>query len=79
MGCNFKQTSTYFKGFSGGSDGEDSPCNAADPGLIPGLGRSPGEGNGCQLQYYCLESYLKITIEKKKRPICLEIKQNIFK
>ena len=30
----------------GGSDGEESACNAEDPGLIPGLGRSPGEGNG---------------------------------
>ena len=31
-------------GFPGGSDGEESACNARDPGLIPGLGRSPGEG-----------------------------------
>ena len=31
-------------GFPGGSDGEESACNAADPGLIPGSGRSPGEG-----------------------------------
>ena len=29
-----------------GSDGKESACNAGDPGLIPGLGRSPGEGNG---------------------------------
>ena len=79
MGCNFKQASTHFKGFPGGSDGEESACNAGDPDLIPGLGRSPGEGNGYQLQYYCLESYLKITTEKTKSPICLEIKQNIFK
>ena len=34
------------KGFPGGSDGKESVCNAGDPGLIPGLGRSPGEGNG---------------------------------
>ena len=33
-------------GFAVGSDGEDSPCNAGDPGFIPGWGRSPGEGNG---------------------------------
>ena len=32
-------------GFPGGSDGKVSACNAGDPGLIPGLGRSPGEGN----------------------------------
>ena len=31
-------------------------CNAGDPGLIPGLGRSPGEGNGYPLQYSCLKS-----------------------
>ena len=33
-----------------------SACNAADLGLIPGLGRSPGEGNGIRLQYSCLEN-----------------------
>ena len=33
-------------GFLGGSDGKASACNAGDPGSIPGLGRSPGEGNG---------------------------------
>ena len=32
--------------FSGGPDGKESTCSAGDPGLIPGLGRSPGEGNG---------------------------------
>ena len=34
------------KGFPAGSDGKASVCNAGDPGLIPGLGRTPGEGNG---------------------------------
>ena len=33
-------------GFPGSSDGKASACNVADPGSIPGLGRSPGEGNG---------------------------------
>ena len=33
-------------GFPGGSDGKASACNAGDTGSIPGLGRSPGEGNG---------------------------------
>ena len=42
-------------GFPGGSDSKDSVCNAGNPGLIPGLGRSPGEGNGNPLQYSCLE------------------------
>ena len=41
-------------GFPGGSDGKASACNAGDPGSIPGLGRSPGEGNGNPLQYSCL-------------------------
>ena len=34
-----------YKGFPGGSDGKESACNAGDLGLIPGWGRSPGEGN----------------------------------
>ena len=34
------------RGFPGGSDGKEFVCNAGDPGLIPGLGRSPREGNG---------------------------------
>ena len=34
----------------GGSDGKASACNAGDPGLIPGSGRSPGEGNGNPLE-----------------------------
>ena len=42
--------------FPGGSDGKASIYNAGDPGLSPGLGRSPGEGNGNPLQYYCLEN-----------------------
>ena len=40
----------------GGSDSKASVYNMGDPGLIPGLGRSPGEGNGNSLQYYCLEN-----------------------
>ena len=48
--------SLLIKGFSGGSDGKASACNAGDPGSIPGLGRSPGEGNGNSLQYSCLEN-----------------------
>ena len=39
-----------------GSDGKVSVYNAGDPGSIPGLGRSPGEGNGNPLQYSCLEN-----------------------
>ena len=42
--------------FPGGSDGKASVYSAGDPGSIPGLGRSPGEGNGNPLQDYCLEN-----------------------
>ena len=38
-----------------GSDGKESACNAGDLGSIPGLGRSPGKGNGYPLQYSGLE------------------------
>ena len=43
-------------GFPGGSESKESACNAGDLGLISGLGRSPGEGNGYPLQYSCLEN-----------------------
>ena len=42
--------------FPGGSDGKASIYNVGDLGSIPGLGRSPGEGNGNPLQYSCLEN-----------------------
>ena len=44
------------KGFPGSSDGKESACNAGDLGLIPGLKRFPGEGNGYPLQYSGLEN-----------------------
>ena len=45
-----------FKGFPGGSDGKEVTCNGKDLGLIPGLGRAPGEGNGYPFQYSYLEN-----------------------
>ena len=42
--------------FPGDSDGKESACNAEEPGLIPGLERSPGDRNGHPLQYSCLEN-----------------------
>ena len=45
-------------GSSGGSDGKESACNAGDLGSIPGLERSPGEGNGYSLQCSCLKNPL---------------------
>ena len=53
--CMYK-IHTYFMGFPSGSDGKESACNAGDLSLIPGLGRSPGEGNCYPLQYSCLEN-----------------------
>ena len=43
-------------GFPGGADGQESACNAGDPGSIPELGRFPGEGNGNPFQYSYLEN-----------------------
>ena len=43
-------------GFPHSSFGKEPTCNVGDLGLIPGLGRSPGEGNGNPLQYSCLEN-----------------------
>ena len=40
--------------FPGGSGGKESVCNAGDPGLFPGTGRSPGEVNGNPFDYSCL-------------------------
>ena len=45
-----------FVGFPGSSVGKESICNAGDPSLIPGLGRSPGEGNSYSFQYFGLEN-----------------------
>ena len=45
-----------FLGFPGGSDGKESAFSAGELSLIPGLGRSPGEGRGKPLQYSCLEN-----------------------
>ena len=42
--------------FPGSSDSKESACNAGDPGLIPGSGRSPEGGNGNPFWYSCLEN-----------------------
>ena len=44
------------RGFPGGSEDKESACSMGDLGSIPGLGRSPGEGNGNPRQYSCLEN-----------------------
>ena len=51
-------------GFPGSSVGKESTCNAGDPGLIPGLGRSPGEGIGYSLQF----SWASLVAQLVKNP-----------
>ena len=48
----------YLTSAPGGSAGKESTYNLGDPGSIPGLGRSPGEGKGYSLQYSGLENYM---------------------
>ena len=52
----FLSSSMRVMGFPGSSAGKESTCNAGDLGSIPGLGRSPGGGQGNPLQYSCLEN-----------------------
>ena len=56
LGTSWPMVILHPEGFSGGSNSKESACNAGDPGSISGLGRSPGEGNGYPLQYFCLEN-----------------------
>ena len=53
---SFEDTQSHLWGFPAGSDGKEPVCSAGDLGSIPGLGRSPGEGNGNPIQYSCLEN-----------------------
>ena len=48
-------------GFPGGSDSTESACNEGDPGSIPGLGRFPGEGNGCPTPVFLPRESMDIT------------------
>ena len=58
VGLVYKEKLKAYKimGFPGSSAGKESACSAGDPSLIPGLGRSPGEGIGYPLRYSCLEN-----------------------
>ena len=56
MGCHFLLQDIWLLSFPGGSEVKASACNVGDPGSIPGLERSPGEGNGNPPQYSCLEN-----------------------
>ena len=54
--CTYIQKFAHNYKIPGGSEVKVSACNAGDLGSIPGLGRSPGEGNGNPLQHSCLEN-----------------------
>ena len=54
-------------GFPGGSAGKESTCNVGDLDLIPGLGRSPGEGKGYPLQYSGLENSMDLDFMGSQR------------
>ena len=54
----WKVSLEMWSGCGGGSDGKESAYNAGHLGSIPGLGRSPGEGNGNPLQYSGLENFI---------------------
>ena len=53
---NINLFTQHVRGLPGGSDDIECACNAGDLALVPGLGRSLGEGNGYPLQYSCLEN-----------------------
>ena len=56
-----------FLGFPGGSDSQESTCNAGDLVSIPGLGRSPGRGHGSPFQYFCLENSMDCIVHGVER------------
>ena len=55
---------SFNQGFPDNSVGKESACNAGDIGLIPGLGRSPGEGNVYTLQYSGLENSMACIVHR---------------
>ena len=62
--CSVTRSYEIYRGFPDSSVGKDSACNAGDPGSIPGLGRSPGEGIGYPLQY----SWASLVAQLVKNP-----------
>ena len=68
----FDRRETRGSGFPGGSAGKEFTCNGGDLGLIPGLGRSPGESKDYPLQYSGLENAMDcIAHEVAKSPLRL--------
>ena len=64
-------------GFPGGSDGVESACKAGDVVSIPGLGRSPGEGNGNPLQYSCQGKPMKMSLGAYSPWGCKRVRHNL--
>ena len=61
---SLSKTLYLIKGFPDSSVGKESACNTGDPGSIPGLGRSPGEGKGYPLQYFGLENSMNYIVHR---------------
>ena len=59
------------------SVGKESTCNAGEPGSIPGLGRSAGEGNGKPLQYSCLENPMNSMKRQKDKTLKEELPRSV--
>ena len=68
-----------YMGFPCGSAGKESSCNVGDLGLIPGLGRSPGEGIGYPLQYSALENSMDCIVHGVAKSQTLLIDFHIHK
>ena len=68
----------YCRGLPGGLNGKISACNAGDPCLITGLGRSPGEGNSNPPQYSCLENSMTENYWQATDPSSLHIFFPVF-
>ena len=64
---HFEERLSVSGGFSCGSAGKESACNAGDLGSVPGLGRSPREGKGYPLQYSGLENSMDCTVHGSQR------------
>ena len=65
-GCEFNNSMRNDRAFPGSSAGKESPYNAGDPGLIPGLGRPVGEGTGYPLHYSGLEKLYTVSKNKTR-------------
>ena len=64
-----------YQGFPHSSVDKESPCNAGDPGLIPGSGRSAGEGKGYPLQYSGLENSMDCKESDMTEQLSVSLKQ----